>query len=136
MSHPLTRVLTLLELLQSNARLTGTELADRVLAGEVVADALVCANDELALAVMARLREGGRSVPDDLAVVGWDDVMTSRYVVPGLTTVRQPVRELGGLAAERLLARITGKAGVDDTQVLPTELVIRSSCGCPPPRPR
>ena len=81
----------------------GTALADRVLSGDLVkADALVCANDELALAVMKRLREGGKSVPDDVAVVGWDDVMTARYVEPGLTTVRQPVRELGAQAADRL----------------------------------
>jgi LacI family transcriptional regulator len=110
----------------------GAALADRVLAGDLDTDALVCANDELALAVMKRLRQGGRSVPDDLAVVGWDDVMTARYVEPGLTTVRQPVRELGALAAERLHARITSADTVDETQVLPTQLVLRSSCGCAP----
>ena len=110
----------------------GAYLADRVLAGDLKTDALVCANDELALAVMKRLRQGGRTVPDDLAVVGWDDVMTARYVEPGLTTVRQPVRELGALAAERLHARITSADIVDETQVLPTQLVLRASCGCTP----
>lgn len=114
----------------------GSELADRLLAGVVDADALVCANDELALAVMKRLREGGRVVPDDVAVVGWDDVMTARYVVPGLTTVRQPVRELGARAADRLHERITGAPVVDTTQVLPTQLVLRASCGCAPGPPR
>ena len=100
--------------------------------GEVTTDALVCANDELALAVMKRLREGGTSVPHDVAVVGWDDVMTARYVEPALTTVRQPVRELGALAAERLHRRVTGIAVEDGPQVIPTHLVILSSCGCPP----
>jgi len=109
----------------------GAALADRLLAGEVSADALVCANDELALAVMQRLREGGTSLPDDVAVVGWDDVMTARYVVPGLTTVRQPVRELGALAAERLHARVTGSPVEPGARTIPTELVLRSSCGCP-----
>ena len=115
----------------------GSELADRLLAGAVRADALVCANDEIALAVMKRLREGGLSVPDDVAVTGWDDVMTARYVVPGLTTVRQPVRELGAFAADRLHERITGAPVLRDTRIIPTELVIRSSCGCaaePAPR--
>ncbi|QGN58704.1 LacI family DNA-binding transcriptional regulator [Nostocoides sp. HKS02] len=121
----------------------GTVMADGVLTGEHVADALVCANDELALAIMKRLREGGVRTPDDLAIVGWDDAMTARYIEPGLTTVRQPVRELGALAADRLHARITGAAAEQSTQVIPTHLVIRSSCGCAaaldtplPPRPR
>ena len=113
----------------------GTALADRILSGELTADALVCANDELALAVMKRLREGGTSVPDDVAVVGWDDVMTARYVEPALTTVRQPVRELGAQAAERLHRRVTGIAVEDGPQLIPTHLVIRSSCGCSPSPP-
>jgi LacI family transcriptional regulator len=110
----------------------GTALANRLLSGDLSADALVCANDELALAVMKRLREGGRVVPDDVAVVGWDDVMTARYVVPGLTTVRQPVRELGAGAADRLHQRITGAPVGDQPQVIPTSVVLRSSCGCTP----
>jgi LacI family transcriptional regulator len=108
----------------------GTALADRLLSGELSADALVCANDELALAVMKRLREGGKVVPDDIAIVGWDDVMTARYIEPGLTTVRQPVRELGASASDRLHQRITGAPVGDRPQVIPTSLVIRSSCGC------
>ena len=110
----------------------GTRLAERLLAGDVDADALVCANDELALSVMARLQEGGKAVPDDIAVVGWDDVMTARYVRPGLTTVRQPVRELGAMAADRLHELVTGASPRDGLQVLSTELVLRASCGCPP----
>jgi LacI family transcriptional regulator len=108
----------------------GTAFADRLLAGDVTADGLVCANDELALAIMLRLQEGGRRVPDDLAVVGWDDVMTARYMTPGLTTVRQPVRELGRLAADRLHALIAGTADAPRAHVIATQLVLRSSCGC------
>jgi LacI family transcriptional regulator len=116
----------------------GTELAHRLLAGQVSADALVCANDELALAVMKGLREGGLTVPDDVAVTGWDDVMTARYVLPGLTTVRQPVRELGALAADRLHQRLTGSLVDSRPHTIPTELVLRGSCGCrePGPAPR
>jgi LacI family transcriptional regulator len=114
----------------------GTALADRVLSGDLTADALVCANDELALAVMKRLREGGRRVPEDVSVVGWDDVMTARYVEPALTTVRQPVRELGAQAAERLHRRVTGRSVEDGPLVIPTHLVIRRSCGCTTDPPR
>ena len=111
----------------------GAAVADRVLSGELQADALVCANDELALAIMSRLQDAGRDVPRDIAVVGWDDVMTSRYVRPGMTTVRQPVHELGVFAAERLHQRVDGAHPLSDPVVLPTELVLRGSCGCSTP---
>jgi len=64
-------------------------------------------------------------------VVGFDDLMTARYVRPGLTTVRQPVRELGALAAERLHDLVAGRAPATDPTVLPTRPVLRGSCGCP-----
>jgi LacI family transcriptional regulator len=113
----------------------GAQFAERLLAGEFEADALVCGNDELALAIMKVLIEGGVDVPGAIAVVGWDDVMTSRYVRPGLTTVRQPVHELGALAADRLHELVTGATPRAERLVLPTQLVIRCSCGCPPGRP-
>jgi LacI family transcriptional regulator len=112
----------------------GERVADRVLSGELETDALVCANDELALSIMARLQDAGRDVPGDVAVVGWDDVMTARYVRPGLTTVRQPVHELGELAAERLHQRVQGAQPATERRVLPTRVVIRGSCGCASPR--
>ena len=110
----------------------GTAVAERLLAGDFTADALVCGNDELALAVMARLTDGGVDVPREIAIVGWDDVMTARYVRPGLTTVRQPVQELGAMAADRLHDLVSGAAPSSERRVLATEVVIRSSCGCPP----
>lgn len=111
----------------------GTVVADRIIAGDLEADALVCGNDELALAIMDRLRDSGIDVPGDIAVVGWDDVMTARYVRPGLTTVRQPVRDVGALAADRLHHLVTDPPKQPARHVLPTEVVIRGSCGCPEP---
>lgn len=108
----------------------GIACADRLLADRHRPDGLVCANDELALSIMSRLTERGTDVPGDLAVVGWDDVTTARYVRPGLTTVRQPVYQLGVLAAERLHALTTGARHRPRARVLPTEVVIRGSCGC------
>ncbi|GHH40353.1 LacI family DNA-binding transcriptional regulator [Lentzea cavernae] len=110
----------------------GAAFAQRLLDGEYEADALMCANDELALSIMTTLQDAGRDVPGDIAVVGWDDVMTSRYVRPGLTTVRQPVQELGALAANRLHELVSGEPPRSQAQMLPTQLVVRSSCGCPP----
>lgn len=114
----------------------GARFAERLLAGEYDTDALVCANDQLALSIMDRLQSGGCRVPDDIAVVGWDDVMAARYIRPGLTTVRQPVRELGEIAAERLHERVNGAACAENTRVLATTVILRSSCGCPHPARR
>ena len=111
----------------------GVRFAERFLAGDHDADAVVCANDELALAVLDRLTRAGVRVPDDVAITGWDDVMAARYVRPGLTTVRQPVREIGALAASRLHERVSGGGGALEPVVLPTELVLRGSCGCADP---
>lgn len=107
----------------------GFSAVDAVYAQRGGVDGLVCANDELALALMSGLRDRGVVFPDDLAIVGWDDVTTARYVTPALTTVRQPIRTLGALAADLLHARIAG-APVGPDQILPTELVLRASCGC------
>ena len=97
----------------------------------IEADALVCANDELALASWPTCRTPACDVPGDIAVVGWDDVMAARYVRPGLTTVRQPVRELGVLAADApARARLRRGRPARSPSVLPTEVVIRGSCGC------
>jgi LacI family transcriptional regulator len=104
----------------------GAAVAARIVAGELDTDGLVCGNDELALAIMSGLQEGGVDVPGDIAVVGWDDVMASRYVRPALTTVRQPVQQVGALAADRLHQLVTGTAPSAQRQVLPTEVVIRS----------
>jgi LacI family transcriptional regulator len=110
---------------------SGADVAAQVLGHEPRPDALVCANDELALATMKALQYSGIRIPEDIAIVGWDDVMTARYVSPGLTTVRQPLYELGRAAATRLHERIAGAPTVPEPLILPTELVLRTSCGCP-----
>ncbi len=100
------------------------------------ADALVCANDELALAIQDSLLRRGVAVGDDIAVTGWDDVRTARYVRPGLTTVAQPVHRLGALAAQWVHDRVGGGPRTDESTTLPTRPVYRQSCGCPDdPRP-
>jgi LacI family transcriptional regulator len=109
----------------------GIKVADEILRRRVKVDGLVCGNDDLALAVVKRLRDNGVQLPDELAVVGWDDVPAARYIVPALTTVRQPIRDLGRLAAEQLRARVVGGQPAADPLVVPTEIIIRSSCGCP-----
>ncbi len=94
--------------------------------------AIVCANDEVALGTQLAAEERGLAIPENLAVTGWDDVMAARFV--GLTTVRQPMRELGGSAASWLHDRMAdaSRTGQGRRQVLPTQLVIRRSCGTHP----
>ena len=105
---------------------SGAGVARRALQGSLP-DAFICANDELALGVMGELRKQGVDVPGQVCVTGWDDVMAARYA--GLTTVRQPMRELGATAARLLDELITGSRTEPRHEVLPTELVIRTSCG-------
>jgi LacI family transcriptional regulator len=94
---------------------------------------VACANDQMAIGVLRELQRAGVRVPADVAVTGFDDVYPSRVMDPPLTTVSQPFNDLGGRAAVRLLARIDDPALATATEVLPTQLVIRASCGCPPP---
>ena len=72
------------------------------------ATALLCASDELALGAYGAARSRGLRIPEDIAITGWDDIQLARFVSPALTTVRQPMRELGAAAARLLFERIAG----------------------------
>ena len=97
--------------------------------GRALPRAIVCANDQTALGAMHALSQRGIRVPQDVAVTGFDDVPVARHLHPPLTTVRQPMQELGATAFESLYSKIsTGKA--EEDVVLPVELIIRESCGC------
>ncbi|MGB6455546.1 MAG: LacI family DNA-binding transcriptional regulator [Streptosporangiaceae bacterium] len=94
-------------------------------------DAVVCANDQMAIGVLQALARAGVRVPGDVAVTGFDDIFVGGLVEPTLTTVHQPMRLLGEQACARLLERIATPGLPPKVQLLPTELVLRSSCGCP-----
>jgi LacI family transcriptional regulator, galactose operon repressor len=93
--------------------------------------AILCANDQTALGVTYALAQRGIRVPQDVAITGFDDVPVAKHLHPPLTTIRQPMQELGATAFEVLYERISEGRGKSDT-VLPVELVIRESCGCAP----
>jgi LacI family transcriptional regulator len=109
----------------------GVALADRLAVVRPIdrPDAVLCGNDEIALALVQRLRALGISVPGTTAVTGWDDVHAARYLTPGLTTVRQPVDELGRVAAEVLARRLATPDAEPVVRTLPTDVVIRETCG-------
>ncbi|GAA4399378.1 LacI family DNA-binding transcriptional regulator [Fodinibacter luteus] len=89
-------------------------------------DAVFAASDLMAVGAMRVLREAGLRVPDDVAVVGFDDSPVARHTEPALTSVHQPVEEMGRVMADLLLARISGE-DVPARTVLPTRLVVRAT---------
>ncbi|TQI66439.1 LacI family DNA-binding transcriptional regulator [Clostridium sp. KNHs216] len=90
-------------------------------------DAIFVGNDTLASAVLPLIKEMGLTVPQDVAVIGFNNDSISSYTFPGLTTVSVPVQEMGKTTADVLYSRICGDAGMVRNIVFPTELVIRSS---------
>ena len=90
-------------------------------------DAVFAANDLMAAGALRVIKSTGRKVPDDVAIVGFDDSHVARHTDPQLTSVRQPIEDLGRNMARLLLARLPESPVVPDPVVLPTELVIRES---------
>ena len=108
----------------------GHRVAERILAGGRVPRAVVCANDQTAIGVMAALLQAGLSVPGDVAVTGFDGIRLGRHLRPGLTTVVQPMAALGDTAVAMLSDRIGGADLPRRTVELPVRLELRGSCGC------
>jgi LacI family transcriptional regulator len=92
--------------------------------------AIVCGNDEMAIGALAALRAARLRVPADVAVTGFDDIAASRHVRPALSTVHQPMRELGERSVRVLLDRIADPGRPPGSVVLATQVVLRASCGC------
>jgi DNA-binding LacI/PurR family transcriptional regulator len=96
--------------------------------------AVFAANDMMAIGAMRAIREKGLRVPEDVALVGGDDIPLAHYVCPALTTIRQPMDVIGSMAVQMLLDHIA-KAKESEgppepfERVFDTELVVRESCG-------
>jgi LacI family transcriptional regulator len=109
----------------------GLSPARELLSRGVYFSALVCYNDLAAIGATRVIKEHGLRVPEDISVIGFDDIESSSYITPALTTIRQPLKQMGAVAAHILLKRIRGLETLPMvTPVLP-ELVIRAST-CPP----
>jgi LacI family transcriptional regulator len=112
---------------------SGEEAGEILLANRAaMPDAVVCANDQMAIGILQALSRGGVHVPAELSVTGFDDIFPGSLFEPSLTTVHQPMRLLGERACARLLDRIARPDLPTQVELLPTELVLRKSCGCPP----
>jgi DNA-binding LacI/PurR family transcriptional regulator len=106
--------------------------AGRALLGQDVT-AVVCDDDILAGGLYLAARDAGRRIPDDLSVIGFDDLEIARVVDPPMTTVAAHGEQLGAAAVERLLAEMDGEGGREEV-IVPVELVVRGSTGAPAAR--
>jgi LacI family transcriptional regulator len=97
---------------------------------EPLPQVFACANDQMAVGVIYALSANGLRVPDDILVTGFDDITLTRYFNPPLTTIRQSGSLLGAVAVDTLLTVLDEPHDPARTIVLPTELVVRGSCGC------
>jgi LacI family transcriptional regulator len=112
---------------------SGAAAAERILAmhRDDFPDAVVVANDQMAIGLLRAFTKVGVRVPAEVAVVGFDDIFPASLCDPPLSTVHQPIRMLGTQACTRLFDRIARPDLPAAVEILPTELVLRSSCGCP-----
>ncbi len=92
-----------------------------------VVDAVYAANDRMALGVMLSLRRTGLRIPEDVAVAGFDNDFCSQYLTPALTTVNQPMYDMGFMAAQNLILLIEEVKLTDHRVLLPAELIVRDS---------
>ncbi|MFI5488030.1 LacI family DNA-binding transcriptional regulator [Micromonospora echinaurantiaca] len=107
-------------------RESGAAAMRQLLAEHPDLDAVFAASDLMAHAALRTLREAGRRVPEDVAVIGFDDIETAAYTEPPLTTVRQPIQEIGRQMTRQLLRLAAGET-IETALVLPTELIRRES---------
>jgi len=109
----------------------GLHLAEDLLAQPAPPSAIICGNDLQALGVYEAARRAGLRIPQDLSVVGFDDIAVARWCAPPLTTIRQPFAEMGATAAQMLLSIVAGGAPPHSRVELGTTLVVRDSTAPP-----
>lgn len=110
-------------------RVEGAAAARRLLAAKIRPDAIFCFNDELAFGVLHALDAAGVIVPDEVAVMGWDDLNDAQFSVPGLTSVSVDRHALARAALQQLLPQIAGRGSSHDHVVIPHRLAVRASTG-------
>lgn len=120
-------------MLQDYSRSFGRAATEAILAQSKVPSAIFASSDYLAVGVLQALQNAGLSVPKDMSLVGFDDMPFAEMVNPPLTTVRQPVAEMGRVAVEQLMALLDGTAAAPLTR-LPVDLVVRRSVAPYQPR--
>ena len=110
---------------------SGYEGMHRLMALQEPPTAVFASNDEMALGAMRAARELTLRIPEDVSLVGFDDVQVAQFTAPPLTTVRQPMSDMGWRAVEMLLLQIKGDDLLEPREVLPTEFIVRESTSIP-----
>lgn len=110
---------------------SGRRAMERMLTWRPLPRAVFAASDQVAIGALGALQRAGLRVPDEVALVGFDDIPLAASVHPALSTIRVPAGEMGRLATRRLIDQIEGRPVEPKRVILPTSLVTRLSCGCP-----
>jgi DNA-binding LacI/PurR family transcriptional regulator len=113
---------------EASGRLAAQHLLER----PRLPEAIFAANDEMAFGVLDVFRARGLRIPEDVALVGFDDLAIARVMSPALTTIHQPIVQLGATAAERLIALVEHQEAPETQTIVPVTLTIRDSCGPEP----
>lgn len=108
---------------------SGHEAGQAILALRSRPSAVFAANDSMAIGALSAFREAGLRVPEDIALVGFDDIPIARFLSPQLTTVRVEIAELGRRAVAHIVGSLNGEDGAKKRDVIKTALVVRESCG-------
>lgn len=113
---------------------SGYRIMQRWIEQDGYPSAVFCANDGMALGALLALHQADVAVPEEMSIIGFDDLPTSRYAYPPLTTVHQPIYEKGEQAADMIISQVEGTQDEVRHVKLPAELVIRESAGPPAAR--
>lgn len=113
---------------------SGAEACQRLLQRNIPFTAIFCANDEIAIGVMRALRDAGKRVPEDISVIGFDDIILVEHLTPALTTVRVPKEALGSLAVKCLQMRAVDRQMPPTSSLLEVELIVRETVRPPSSR--
>jgi LacI family transcriptional regulator len=106
----------------------GYRAAQALIAKKSFPEAIFCANDEMAIGAIEAFRDAGIKVPDQIAIVGFDDIELASYITPSLTTVKHPKYLLGSTATHMLIQALKNDFNISNIK-LDTQLIIRESCG-------
>ena len=113
---------------------SGKAAAEQLFKAKQPPTAIFCFNDEMALGAIRFLKSTGRSVPQDVSVVGFDDIEFASFCDPPLTTIEQPTREIGNKAMSLLFDMLNGSKPEPTMHTLPIKLIVRDSAAPPPKR--
>ena len=105
------------------------EIKERIKSLKNIPEAFVCSNDYAAIVLISSLQEMGYSIPEDIAVVGFDDIVLSSFIIPNITTVRVEKNLMGRKALKRLLWRIDNKSAMNENIIMSVIVVERDSVG-------